>query len=135
KSIAMMSAPATPPANPTITLPVDCCASTAVIAAVSIIPSMPRLIMPARWTTSSPSTASSSGVDATMAIGSAWRMTSITCAPAPEDDEHEDHDGLSERRHVGGDPRRALQFAGAGDERAEEDRRRDRRQRMELREQ
>src|SRR3954452_14277226 len=62
-----------PPRKPRITLCVSCAVMTAVIAAVSIIPSMPRLIMPARSTTSSPRTASSSGVDATIASGMAAR--------------------------------------------------------------
>src|SRR5947209_1819738 len=135
KIAATNSAPRMPPANPASTLCVACCASTAVIAAVSIIPSMPRLMMPARCTTISPSTASSSGVEAMIAIGSACRMTSITCAPAPEKNEDEDHDRFAEDRHVRGDAGRSLQLARAGGERAEEDRRRDRRQRMQLRQQ
>src|SRR5262245_44742760 len=122
------AAPTTPPANPRTTLLVSCVATTVVIAAVSIIPSMPRLIMPARSTTSSPSTARSSGVAATMASSS----TSIPGTHPPEGDEGEDHDGLAERGHGGGDVRGALQLARAGGQGAEEERRRERAQRMQL---
>src|SRR4051812_22096908 len=125
------AAPATPPAKPSAMLPVSCVAATAVIAAVSIIPSIPRLIIPARSTTSSPSTASSSGVAATIASSS----TSIAGTHPPERDEREDHHRLAE----GGDRRRdvrgALQLARAGGQRAEENGRRERGQRMQLRQQ
>src|SRR5438067_2703646 len=122
------AAPTTPPTKPTMTLCVHCVATTEVIAAVSIIPSMPRLIMPARSTTNSPSTASSSGVDATMAS----RMTSIPGTHPPEGDEGEDHHRLSERGDGRGDVRGALQLSGAGGQRAEENRRGQRGQRMQL---
>src|SRR5947207_6172405 len=131
-SAAMIAAPSTPPANPATTLPVVCCAIAAVIAAVSIIPSMPRLMMPERCTTSSPSTARRSGVDATIAIGSARRMTSITSAPAPEENQYQDHDGLTEDRDIRRNAGRSLQLARAGHERAEENRTRDRAERMQL---
>src|SRR5688500_14848688 len=111
-SEASTSAPATPPANPTITLLVNCAAITDVIAATSIIPSMPRLIMPPRWTTSSPSTARRSGIEATSASGTASASSSNTF----EDDQHENDHGLRERRHARGDVRGALQLARAGDE-------------------
>src|SRR5262249_6529864 len=97
-------------------------------AAVSIIPSMPRLIMPARSTTSSPSTASSSGVEATIASSS----TSIPGTHPPERDEREDHHRLPERGHLRGDARGTLQLAGARGERAEEDRGRQRGQWMQF---
>src|SRR5207244_9971284 len=113
------AAPTTPPTKPTSALSVHCAATTDVIAAASIIPSMPRLIMPARSTTSSPSTASSSGVDATMASSS----RSIPGTHPPEGDEGEDHHRLPERGDGGGDAGGALQLAGAGSQRAEENRR------------
>src|SRR5882672_6641103 len=127
----MASAPAMPPRKPIVALCVSCAARTADIADASIIPSMPRLIMPARCTMSSPSTASSSGVAATMAMAS----ISIMSAEAPEEDEREDDDGLAERRHARGDAGRALQLARTGDERAEERRGEDRGQRMQVRQQ
>src|ERR1051325_11810074 len=134
-SSATIAAPTRPPTKPIKTLCVACAARTAVIAAVSIIPSMPRLMMPLRWTTSSPSTARRSGVDATMASGSDCTRTSITAAEAPEEDEHEDHDGLAERGHARGDAGAALQLAGSGHERAEEERRGNGRERMQTGEQ
>src|SRR5213593_295767 len=125
------AAPTIPPAKPAIALLVNCAATTEVIAAVSIIPSMPRLIMPARSTTSSPSTASSSGVDATMAS----RMTSIPGTHPPERDERENHHRLPERGDGRRDVRGALQLAGARCQRAEKNRRGQRGQRMQLAEQ
>src|SRR5579872_4168692 len=103
--------------------------STDVIAATSIVPSMPRLMMPLRWTMTSPSTASSRGVEATMAS----RSASIACTEAPEGDQHENDGGLAERRHGRGDVRRALQLARTARQRAEKNRGEQRRQRMQLR--
>src|SRR5215210_6552623 len=124
-----------PPRNPNAALPVACAVRPAVIAAINIIPSMPRLMMPLRWTTSSPSTARSSGVAARSASGSELPIKSTTSSNMFESDEHENHDGLSERGHGGGDVRGALQLARSGDERAEEERRRERSEGMELCEQ
>src|SRR6266446_9793626 len=134
-STPITSAPAMPPANPTNALFVSCAASTDVIAAVSIIPSMPRLMMPLRSTTSSPSTASSSGVEATIASTTASIMRRLLQPQRAEEDEGQDHDGLSERGHGRGNVGGALQLARAGRERAEEECGGQRGQRMELGEQ
>src|SRR5687767_1135931 len=107
---ATAAAPAIPAAGP---------ASTAHIAATSIIPSMPRLRMPLRCTTSSPCTARSRGVDARSASG----IRSASCSYTFESDQNENDHGLAEGGHGGGNVRASLQFTGAGDERAEEDRR------------
>src|SRR5215212_8143354 len=131
KRRAISAAPAMPPAKPSSTLFVACAASTEVMAAASIIPSMPRLMMPLRWTTSSPCTARSSGVAATMASG----ITSSAASNMLESDQHEDDRGLAEGGHGGGDVGGALQFARAGDQRAEEEGGGERGKRMELREQ
>src|SRR5579859_217267 len=120
-----------PPANPATMLPVSWAAITEVIAAHSIMPSMPRLMMPLRWTTSSPSTASSSGVDATIAS----RIESITCVIPPERDQREDHHRLSECGHGRRDAGGPLQLARAACKCAEEKRRDERGARVELREQ
>src|SRR5258706_3665581 len=134
-SAPIASAPAMPPAKPRSTLFVSCAASTDVIAAVSIIPSRPRLRMPERSATSSPSTASRRGVAATSAMRIASIMRTLPQAPAPEENEGEDDGGLAERRHRRGDAGRPLQLSGARRQRAEEERRAERRQGMELREQ
>src|SRR5260221_1342744 len=128
-------APAMPPANPTVALFVSCAASTDVIAAVSIIPSIPRLMMPLRSTTSSPSTASSSGVEATIASTTASIMRRLLQPPRAEEDEGQADDGLSERGHGRGDVDGPLQLVGAGRERAEKECRGQRGQGMELGEQ
>src|SRR5216684_3009905 len=120
-SMPMTSAPAMPPANPTNALFVSCAASTDVIAAVSIIPSIPMLIIPLRSTTSSPSTASSSGVEATIASATASIMRRLLQPPCAEEDEGKNDDGLSERGHGRGNVGGALQLASAGRERAEEE--------------
>src|SRR5262249_23307062 len=124
-----------PPMKPSITLFVSCAASTDVIAAVSIIPSMPRLRMPARSTTSSPSTASSSGVAATIARRAASIMRRLLQPPTAEEDQRENDDGVAGRRYGRGDVRGTWKLAGARRERPEEERGGERRQRMELREQ
>src|SRR5687768_8681229 len=133
KTIATSNAPAMPPRNPSATLFVSCAARTAVIAATSIIPSMPRLMIPLRCTTSSPCTARSSGVAARIASGRALMTRSRSSIFEPN--EHEDHDRLTQRRDAGGDVGGALQLARARDERAEEKCRADCRERVKLREQ
>src|SRR5258707_4229751 len=133
-NMPITSAPAMPPANPTVALFVSCAASTDVIAAVSIIPSIPRLMMPLRSTTSSPSTASSSGVEATIASTTASIMRPLLQPPRAEEDEGQDDDGLSERDDGRRDVGRPLQLTRARGQRAEEERRGERGQRMKLRE-
>src|SRR5260221_974383 len=134
-SAPIASAPAIPPAKPSSALFVTCAARTDVMAAVSIIPSRPRLSRPLRSTTSSPSTARSSGVAATMASTAASIMGRLPQPPAAEQDQDEDDHRLPERGHGRGDVRGALQLAGAGGERAEEERRGEGGQRVELPEQ
>src|SRR5688572_12017476 len=102
--------------------------STAHIAATSIIPSTPRLMMPLRCTTSSPCTARSRGVDARSASGIRSAIWSSTF----ESDQNQDHHRLAERGQRGGDVCASLQLTGTGDDRTEKDRRGDAAQRMQL---
>src|SRR5687767_10563315 len=103
--------------------------STAHIAATSIIPSTPRLMMPLRCITSSPCTTRSSGVDARSASGIRSAIWSYTF----ESDQDENHDGLAECGQSGRDVRAPLQLSGPGSHRAEEERRGDAGERMQLR--